>query len=150
MRLPCRQSYPQARRLLISADAGGSNGYRLRAWKWELQRLANEIGLCVEVCHLAPGTSKWNKIEHRLFASISHNWRGQPLLTYETVVQLIGATRTRTGLTVHAELDTDRYPTGIKISDEQMAQINLHKDAFHGEWNYMIASEGQKEIDLFV
>lgn len=145
-----RQSYPQARRLLISADAGGSNGYRLCAWKWELQRLANETGLCVEVCHLPPGTSKWNKIEHRLFASISHNWRGQPLLTYETVVQLIGATRTRTGLTVHAELDTDRYPTGIKISDEQMAQINLHKDAFHGEWNYMIAPEGQKEIDPFV
>lgn len=134
-----RDRYPQATQLLITADCGGSNSNRTRLWKWELQQLADQIGLKVEVCHLPPGTSKWNKIEHRLFAAISQNWRGRPLRSYQSVVQLIGSTRTRTGLSVQAELDSNLYPTGVSVDDEQMAQIQLQKDEFHGEWNYTIS-----------
>jgi hypothetical protein len=130
--------YPKARRLLICADAGGSNGYRTRLWKIELAKLATELGLPITVCHYPPGTSKWNKIEHRLFAHITMNWRGRPLTSHQVVVELIGATTTRNGLRVHAETDTNTYPTGIKVPDAEMAairpQIKPHK--FHGEWNY--------------
>lgn len=132
-------TYPAATGLLITADGGGSNGSRNHLWKWELQRWADESGLTIQVCHFPPGTSKWNKIEHRLFSAITQNWRGQPLVSYETVIQLIGATHTRTGLTVQAGLDKHTYPTGIKISDDQMAHIQLQKDRFHGEWNYTIS-----------
>jgi hypothetical protein len=133
-------AYPQAKRLLISADAGGSNGYRVRLWKLELAKLATDTGLAITVCHYPPGTSKWNKIEHRLFAAITSNWRGRPLTTHQVVVDLIGATTTRTGLTVHAEADTNTYPRGIKISDTQMGAIaaQLKPDKFHGEWNYTV------------
>ena len=130
--------YPQARRLLISADGGGSNGYRLRLWKVELQRFADATGLAVTVCHLPPGTSKWNKIEHRLFAHISMTWRGRPLVSHEVVVQLIGSTTTRTGLRVQAERDTGTYPTKVKVSDEELAAVHLTPHAFHGDWNYTI------------
>ena len=133
-----RRDYPNAKRLLITADAGGSNGSRLRLWKWELQRLANELGLPISVCHFPPGTSKWNKVEHRLFSFISQNWRGEPLTDYETVVNLIAQTTTTTGLKVSCQLDRRRYPTGGKISDEEWEKINLHRDDFHGDWNYEI------------
>lgn len=132
-------TYPAATRLLVTADGGGSNGSRNHLWKWALQRWADDSGLTIQVCHFPPGTSKWNKIEHRLFSAITQNWRGQPLVSHETVVQLIGATHTRTGLTVQAALDQHTYPTGIKISDDQMAHIQLLKDRFHGEWNYTIS-----------
>lgn len=132
------QRYPRARKLLICADSGGSNGYRVRLWKRELQQLANTIGLEVTVCHFPPGTSKWNKIEHRLFCHISMNWRGQPLMSHEVIVDLIGATTTKSGLTVTAKLDTNAYPTKIKVSDEEMARLNLRPHAFHGEWNYTV------------
>ncbi len=132
---------PQATRLLITADGGGSNSSRNHLWKWELQRWADESGLTIQVCHFPPGTSKWNKIEHRLFSAITQNWRGQPLASYETVIQLIGATHTRTGLTVQARLDQHTYPTGIKISDDQMSHVHLQKAPFHGEWNYTISPE---------
>jgi len=133
-------AYPNAKRLLINADAGGSNGYRVRLWKTELAALATDTGLAITVCHYPPGTSKWNKIEHRLFSAITSNWRGQPLTSYQVVIELIGATTTRTGLTVHAEADTNSYPRGIKISDAQMAAIDpqLKPDKFHGEWNYTV------------
>jgi len=131
--------YPQARRLLVCADGGGSNGARVRLWKVEVQRLADETGLLITVCHLPPGTSKWNKIEHRLFSHISMNWRGRPLTSYEVLVQLISGTTTREGLRVHAELDTGEYPTKVKITDQQMAALNLHRHHFHGDWNYTIA-----------
>jgi len=130
--------YPTADRLLICADGGGSNGYRVRAWKTELAALANETGLAITVCHLPPGTSKWNKIEHRLFSHILMNWRGRPLVSHEVVVDLIAATTTRTGLRVHAELDPGVYPTKIKILDEQMADLPLARHDFHGEWNYTL------------
>ena len=130
--------YPRAKSLLITADSGGSNGSRLRLWKWELQKLANQTGLEISVCHLPPGTSKWNKIEHRLFSFISQNWRGKPLLTHAAIVSLIAATRTKTGLRVRCVLDTNKYPKGIKLTDEQMARINLKPDKFHGDWNYTI------------
>jgi len=133
-----RHAYPQAHRLLITADAGGSNGARLRLWKWELQRWADELGLPISVCHFPPGTSKWNKVEHRLFSFISSNWRGEPLVDYETVVHLISRTTTTTGLTVACRLDRRRYPLGRKVTDEEWAQINLSPDAFHGNWNYTI------------
>jgi transposase len=126
-------TYPHATELLISADAGGSNGYRSRAWKTELAALAAETELTVTVCHLPPGTSKWNKIEHRLFSHITMNWRGRPLTSHEVVVNLIAATTTRTGLSVHAELDTGSYPTGIKISDAQMASLPVTRHTFHGD-----------------
>jgi hypothetical protein len=133
-----RRAYSKARRLLITADAGGSNGSRLRLWKWELQRLADELGLPVSVCHFPPGTSKWNKVEHRLFSFISSNWRGEPLADYATVINLIAKTTTTTGLTVSCRLDRRRYPTGRRISDEEWVTINLHRDHFHGDWNYTI------------
>lgn len=134
-----RRLYPQAARLLITADGGGSNGYRLRLWKWELQRLADETGLKIAVCHFPPGTSKWNKVEHRLFSFISSNWRGEPLRDYETVVGLIACTTTAKGLTVRCRLDRRKYQLGKKITPEQMATINLQPNRFHGEWNYVIA-----------
>jgi len=130
--------YPHARRLLITADGGGSNGSRVRLWKWELQRLADETGLAISVCHFPPGTSKWNKIEHRLFAFISQNWRGQPLVSYAVILSLIAATTTDTGLTVESYLDTNAYPAGLKVSDADMATIRLQRDEFHGNWNYTI------------
>jgi len=131
-------AYPQATRLLISADGGGSNGYRVRLWKAELQRFATTTGLAVTVCHLPPGTSKWNKIEHRLFAHISLNWRGRPLVSHEVIVNLIGDTTTRTGLTVQAERDTGGYPTKVQVADEVMAALHLTPHTVHGEWNYTI------------
>jgi len=133
-----RDAYPKARRLLIIADAGGSNGSRLRLWKWELQRLADELHLPISVCHFPPGTSKWNKVEHRLFSFISLNWRGEPLTDYETVVNLISNTTTTTGLKVSCRLDRRRYPVGRKVSDEEWKKINLIPDDFHGNWNYTI------------
>ena len=133
-----RQQYPQAKRLLISADGGGSNGSRVRLWKWEVQQLADETGLSITVCHLPPGTSKWNKIEHRLFAWISQNWRGKPLISYAVILKLIAATTTEAGLTVQCQLDTNRYPAGRKLSDEEMATLSIQPDSFHGEWNYTI------------
>jgi hypothetical protein len=131
-----RVAYPQADRLLVCADAGGSNGYRVRAWKTELARLAEETGLVVTVCHLPPGTSKWNRIEHRLFSAISMNWRGRPLASHEVIVELIGATTTQTGLRVRAELDRGRYPLGTKVRDQELAAVPLVRHGFHGEWNY--------------
>src|SRR5450755_49632 len=133
-----RGDYPQARRLLITADAGGSNGYRTRAWKAELAALAVETGLEISVCHFPPGTSKWNKIEHRLFSHITMNWRGRPLTSHEVIVQAIAATTTRTGLRVRAELDTAPYPPGAKISDEQMAALPIRRHDWHGDWNYTL------------
>jgi transposase len=133
-----KEKYPEAKRLLITADGGGSNGSRLRLWKRELQTLADETGLAIAVSHFPPGTSKWNKIEHRLFSFISKNWRGQPLTSLKVIVSLIAGTTTRKGLKVHAEIDDRSYPTGIQVPDEEMAQINLRRDAFHGEWNYEI------------
>ena len=130
--------YPQATRLLITADAGGSNGYRLRLWKVELQKLADETRLEIAVCHFPPGTSKWNKIEHRLFSAITQNWRGKPLVSHEVVVNLIGATTTKTGLRVRSELDTNPYPAGRTVSDDELATIHLRPDAFHGDWNYSL------------
>jgi transposase len=133
-----QSQYPEAKRLLISADGGGSNGSRVRLWKWELQRLADETGLPITVCHLPPGTSKWNKIEHRLFAWISQNWRGQPLTSYAVILQLIAGTTTKAGLTVQCQLDMNSYPSGRKVSDEEMATLSILPDPFHGEWNYTI------------
>jgi len=133
-----QDQYPEAVRLLITADGGGSNGSRVRLWKWELQRLADETGLQITVCHFPPGTSKWNKIEHRLFSFISQNWRGKPLVSYEVILKLIAATKTRAGLTVKSQLDTNIYPSGRKISDEQMDTLSIRRDDFHGEWNYTI------------
>lgn len=130
--------YPQADQLLICADGGGSNGYRVRLWKLELQRFANATGVRVTVCHLPPGTSKWNKIEHRLFSHISMNWRGRPLVSHQVVVELIGATTTREGLQVQAELDTGIYPTQVKVSDAELATVQITPHTFHGEWNYTI------------
>jgi hypothetical protein len=138
------QAYPHASRLLITADGGGSNGYRTRLWKTELAGLAERTGLTITVCHLPPGTSKWNKIEHRLFSHISMNWRGRPLTSHEVVVNTIAATTTRTGLTVTAELDTGSYPAGVKITDQQMRDLErstLRRHPFHGDWNYTIAPD---------
>ena len=131
--------YPDATRLLITADGGGSNGWRVRLWKRELQKLANELGLDIVVSHLPPGTSKWNKIEHRLFSFISQNWRARPLVSYRTIVELISATTTQTGLTVRCELDTGQYPKGVVVSDAEMAILNIKRAEFHGEWNYTIS-----------
>jgi len=130
--------YPRAHRLLITADAGGSNGPRLRLWKVELQKLADETGLRIAVCHFPHGTSKWNKIEHRLFSFISQNWRGKPLLSFEVIVNLIAATTTAKGLKVHAEIDSGTYPAGTKIDDQELAGVRLRRDPFHGDWNYEI------------
>jgi transposase len=131
-------AYPSATELLITADAGGSNGYRTRAWKKELQELADDTGLNIHVCHFPPGTSKWNKIEHRLFCHITQNWRGKPLTSFETVVNLIGRTRTTRGLRVKARLDKKQYPTGVEITKAEMKRLALRKDDFHGDWNYLL------------
>jgi hypothetical protein len=139
-----RKHYPRAKSLLITADSGGSNGSRLRLWKWELQKLAQQTGLVISVCHLPPGTSKWNKIEHRLFSFISQNWRGQPLLTHAAIVSLIGATQTKTGLKVRCVLDTRKYPKDKKLTAGQMATIRLRPDEFHGDWNYSILPVSSK------
>jgi hypothetical protein len=137
--------YPLAKRLLITADGGGSNGSRVRLWKRELQRLADELGISIEVRHLPPGTSKWNKIEHRLFSFITQNWRAKPLVSYRVIVDLIAATTTETGLKVYCELDVNRYPKGILVSDDEMAGLNIQRADFHGEWNYTIAPSNQTE-----
>ena len=130
--------YPNATSLLITADGGGSNASRSRLWKLELQRFANQTGVELRICHLPPGTSKWNKIEHRLFAYITKNWRGKPLVSYEVIVQLIAATKTKNGLEVRCELDDAPYQTGRRVSDEELAAVNLERDVFHGDWNYRI------------
>jgi hypothetical protein len=137
-------SYKRCSEILITADGGGSNGYRLRLWKVELQGLADELGIPISVCHLPPGTSKWNKIEHRLFSFISINWRGKPLVSYETIVKLIASTKTDKGLTVHCELDETHYEKGRKITDDELASVRLYPDGFHGEWNYMIIPKKPK------
>lgn len=133
-----KTDYPQARTLLITADGGGSNGSRVRLWKLELQRLADETGLEITICHFPPGTSKWNKIEHRLFSFISQNWRGKPLVSHEVIVNLIAATTSATGLQVACQLDQNSYPPGLKVSKKAMEDINLRRGPFHGEWNYTI------------
>src|SRR5215831_12764444 len=139
-----KERHPKATRLMITADGGGSNGYRVRLWKIELQTLANELKFPITVCHFPPGTSKWNKIEHRLFSFISINWRGKPLRTYRTIVQLIAATTTNTGLKVRAELDRNKYPKGVKVSDAQLSAVNLTRHTFHGDWNYTIAPRSRR------
>jgi len=131
--------YPRAKELLMCADGGGSNGYRIRLWKIQLQRFADDTGLKVTVCHLPPGTSKWNKIEHRLFSHISMNWRGRPLVSHEVVVKLIATTKTRTGLRVKAQLDRRKYPPKIKVSEEDLRSVNLKRHEFHGDWNYTVS-----------
>jgi len=141
-----RRLYRHARRLLITADGGGSNGWRQRLWKWELQRLADQTGLTLTVCHFPPGTSKWNKVEHRLFSFISSNWRGEPLRDYETVIRLIAGTTTARGLKVTCRLDHRKYPVGRKITDEEMARVNLKPEQFHGEWNYTIRPTNNNEL----
>jgi hypothetical protein len=133
-----RAAYPAATRLLVTADAGGSNGYRVRAWKTELARFAADTGLAVTVCHFPPGTSKWNKIEHRLFSHISTNWRGRPLVSHEVIVELISATTTRSGLKVRAALDKGAYPLGVKVSDRELAAVPMRRHDWHGEWNYTV------------
>lgn len=133
-----REAYPEAKCLLITADGGGSNGSRVRLWKVELQKLADELGFPISVCHFPPGTSKWNKIEHRMFSFISQNWRGKPLVSHEVIVNLIASTTTKKGLAIQSELDRSEYPKGIKIADEALAEVNLVKEEFHGEWNYNI------------
>lgn len=138
-----KRLYPYARRLLITADGGGSNGYRRRLWKLELQKLADATSLSVEVCHFPPGTSKWNKVEHRLFSFISSNWRGEPLRDYETIVRLIAGTTTAKGLTVSCRLDHRKYPTGREVTAEEMKMIRIAPQAFHGEWNYIIRPRHQ-------
>ena len=133
-----QERYPGARRLLIHADGGGSNGSRVRLWKRELQRLADETGLTITVGHYPPGTSKWNKIEHRLFSFITQNWRDKPLVSHAVIVSLIGATRNTKGLQVECHLDANSYATGIKVSDAELAEVRLQRHEFHGEWNYSI------------
>ena len=131
--------YPKAQRLLITADCGGSNGYRVRLWRLQLQNLADELGMTIQVCHFPPGTSKWNKIEHRMFCHITQNWRGRPLLSRKVVVNLIGNTTTTVGLRIQAKLDENTYEAGIKVSDRELAQMTIERDEFHGEWNYKIS-----------
>ncbi len=142
-RVEGRRAYPKARRLLITADAGGSNGSRLRLWKWEIQRLADELRFPISVCHFPPGTSKWNKVEHRLFSFISSNWRGEPLADYETVVNLIAKTTTTTGLKVSCRLDHRRYPVGRQVTEQEWASMDLVRDDFHGDWNYTLRPRGR-------
>jgi hypothetical protein len=143
-----KERYRKARRLMITADGGGSNGHRVRLWKVELQKLANELKIPITVCHLPPGTSKWNKIEHKLFSFITINWRGKPLRSFRTIVQLISSTTTETGLKVRAELDEKKYPKGIKVSNVQFAAINLARHAFHGDWNYTITPDGKNKVKI--
>jgi hypothetical protein len=140
--------YPKAQRLLITADGGGSNGWRLRLWKVELQKFADESGLTISVCHFPPGTSKWNKIEHRLFSFISSNWRGEPLRDYEIIVNLIAETTTAKGLMVTCRLDRRKYPTGRKVTAEEMKQVNIYPEKFHGEWNYVIKPHSRPRLPL--
>ena len=140
-----RRAYPDTTALLITADAGGSNGSRGRLWKWELQQFANRTGLAITVCHFPPGTSKWNKIEHRLFSHIAMHWRGKPLVDLATIVTLIGETTTDTGLRIRSEMDDGHYPQAVKITDAQMAQLQLTPHAFHGEWNYTLHPRGRKQ-----
>src|SRR5450756_102673 len=135
--------YIPASRLVITADSGGSNSARNRLWKVELQRLADETGLTLIIRHLPPGTSKWNRIEHRLFSFITGNWRGQPLLTHQVIIELIAATRTQTGLKVRCELDPTMYPAGVKVSDDELAAVNIVRHEFHGEWNYTISPKAR-------
>ena len=130
--------YNDAKELVIMADGGGSNGSRVRLWKLELQKLSDELGIPIRVSHFPPGTSKWNKIEHRLFSHISMNWRGQPLISHEVIVNLIAATTTQKGLKVRASIDSKLYPKGIKVTDEEFTAIRIQRDDFHGEWNYSI------------
>lgn len=140
--------YPKCDKILITADSGGSNGAKSRLWKSELQRLANETKLAIHVCHFPPGTSKWNKVEHRLFSYISENWQGQPLISYEVMIQLISATTTSSGLEVYCQMDDNNYENGIKISDDEIANLNIFKDVFHGEWNYIIETNiERKNVD---
>jgi hypothetical protein len=141
-----RRLYSEAKHVQITADGGGSNGSRLRLWKLELQKLADDTGLSISVCHFPPGTSKWNKIEHRLFSFISSNWRGEPLRDYETIVKLISRTATTKGLTVTCRLDRRKYPTGRKVTDEEMKHVNLERHRFHGEWNYTIRPRSSRSI----
>ena len=136
-----RDPLPRRRALLITADAGGSNGYRVRAWKVELAKLAEETGLDITVCHYPPGTSKWNQIEHRMFSFITMNWRGRPLTTLRTIIELISATTTSTGLSIQADYDPNWYPKGVKITDKQLAAVPLVPHDFHGEWNYTINAQ---------
>ena len=133
-----KKTYSNNRRLLITADGGGSNGSHRRLWKKELQKFSNETAMEISVCHFPPGTSKWNKIEHRLFSFITKNWRGKPLISYQVIVNLIGSTKTETGFKVECELDENKYDKGIKVSDEEFSKINLVRNCFHGEWNYTI------------
>ena len=133
-----RARYPHATKLLITADCGGSNGVRVRLWKRKLQNLANELGIAITVCDLPPGTSKWNRIEHRLFSFITQNWRGKPLVSHQAIVQLIAATTTDTGLKVRSEIDRNTYPAGVKVTDDEMDAINILRHQFHGDWNYTI------------
>ena len=137
------RAYPKAERLLITADAGGSNGYRVRLWKLELAKLAARTGLAITVCHFPPGTSKWNKVEHRLWSHVSMNWRGRPLTSHEVIVELIGATTTKTGLKVRAELDPGYYPEGVKVTKAELEAVPLTKHEFHGDWNYTVRPRGQ-------
>ncbi len=132
------QTFPRRRRLLITADCGGSNGYRVRLWRRELQKLADELQRTIQVCHFPPGTSKWNKIEHRMFCHITENWRGRPLVSREVVVNLIGSTTTREGPRIKAALDKNTYAPGIEVSDEELATLAIERDEFHGEWNYRV------------
>lgn len=132
------QAYQNASSLLVTADGGGSNGSRVRLWKTELQKLANEIAIPITVCHFPPGTSKWNKIEHRLFSYISQNWRGKPLVSHEIIINLIASTSTKTGLQVKCQLDTNKYPKGLKVSDGELGAVKISRHEFHGEWNYTI------------
>ena len=139
-----RRLYPKAKKLLITADGGGSNGTHLRLWKLELQKFADETLLETAVCHFPPGTSKWNKIEHRLFSFISSNWRGEPLRDYETIVNLIAKTTTAKGLKVVCRLDHRKYPTGRRVTDEEMKALNLKRNRFHGDWNYLIRPHSRR------
>jgi hypothetical protein len=141
-----RSAYPQARSLVITADAGGSNGTRLRLWKWELQRFANRTGLAITVGHFPPGTSKWNRIEHRLFSHIAMNWRGTPLVNLATIVSLIGSTHSRAGLRVRSEVDRGRYPGGVTLTNAQMTTIRLQRHRFHGDWNYTIHPTSKRRV----
>jgi hypothetical protein len=140
-----RLRYPAARRLLITADCGGSNGYRVRLWRVALQKFADESGLCIQVCHFPPGTSKWNKIEHRMFCQITRNWRGRPLESRQIVVNLIGSTKTKQGLHIEAQLDEKSYAKGIKVTNKDLAHLAIEHDEFHGEWNYKIMSRGDSK-----
>ena len=142
------KSYPEAKRLMITADCGGSNGYRVRLWKKELQKLADEVWLEISVCHFPPGTSKWNKIEHRLFSYITLNWRGKPLTSYEVIVNLIAATTTSKGLKVKCMLDKNEYPKGIKITKEEVEELEIIRDEFHGEWNYMFKPKNKDVAEV--